>query len=158
MNFTEQKIKGVYLIEQKPFMDERGFFSRQFCKKELKEKGLDFNICQCNLSGNAKKGTLRGLHYQKNPYPEIKIVSCLQGSVYDVVVDFRPDSSTYLQHISIELSAKSGKMLYIPPLCIPLFFRIYSPHMCISRAKHKYLYHYIYQVHQLLILLSFFFS
>lgn len=117
MNFTEQKIKGVYLIEQKPFLDERGFFARQFCKKELKENGLDFNVCQCNLSGNIKKGTLRGLHYQKNPKPEIKIVSCLKGSVYDVVVDVRPGSPTYLQHISIELSAKSGKMLYIPPLC-----------------------------------------
>lgn len=89
---------------------------RQFCRKELAEHGLNFEMCQCNISGNTKKGTLRGLHYQKYPYPEIKIVSCLQGSFFDVVVDLRPTSATYLQHISMELSASNHKMLYIPPL------------------------------------------
>ena len=97
-------------------MDERGMFMRQFCRKELAEHGLNFEMCQCNISGNTKKGTLRGLHYQKYPYPEIKIVSCLQGSFFDVVVDLRPTSATYLQHISMELSASNHKMLYIPPL------------------------------------------
>lgn len=91
-------------------------FMRQFCRKELAEHGLNFEMCQCNISGNTKKGTLRGLHYQKYPYPEIKIVSCLQGSFFDVVVDLRPTSATYLQHISMELSASNHKMLYIPPL------------------------------------------
>ena len=117
MKFTEQKIKGVYLIQTEPFRDERGSFARQFCRRELAAHGLDFVICQCNLSGNTRRGTLRGMHYQKEPWPEIKIVSCLQGAVYDVVVDLRPDSPTYLQHIATELSAENGRMLYIPPLC-----------------------------------------
>lgn len=117
MKFTELSIPGVFLIEQDPFLDNRGSFARQFCRKELAAYGLDFNICQCNLSGNTHKGTLRGLHYQKEPWPEIKIVSCIKGSIFDVVVDLRPDSKTYLQHISTELSAAKGNMLYIPPMC-----------------------------------------
>ena len=117
MKFTEQKIKGVYVIELEPFVDERGSFVRQFCRRELAAHGLDFSICQCNLSGNTRKGTLRGMHYQKAPFPEIKIVSCLQGAVWDVVVDLRPDSPTYLQHIATELSPENGKLVYIPPLC-----------------------------------------
>lgn len=116
MKFTPLKLSGVFLIEPEPFLDERGMFMRQFCRKELAEHGLNFEMCQCNISGNTKKGTLRGLHYQKYPYPEIKIVSCLQGSFFDVVVDLRPTSATYLQHISMELSASNHKMLYIPPL------------------------------------------
>lgn len=117
MKFTAQKIPGVYLLEMEPFKDERGSFARQFCRHELAAHGLDFDIKQCNLSGNLRKGTLRGLHYQKAPYPEIKIVSCLQGRIFDVVVDLRPDSPTYLQHIATELSAQNGRMLYIPPYC-----------------------------------------
>lgn len=116
MKFTPLKLSGVFLIEPEPFFDERGMFMRQFCRKELAEHGLNFEMCQCNISGNTKRGTLRGLHYQKYPYPEIKIVSCLQGSFFDVVVDLRPTSATYLQHISMELSASNHKMLYIPPL------------------------------------------
>lgn len=116
MKFTPLKLSGVFLIEPEPFFDERGMFMRQFCRKELAEHGLNFEMCQCNISGNTQKGTLRGLHYQKYPYPEIKIVSCLQGSFFDVVVDLRPTSATYLQHISMELSASNHKMLYIPPL------------------------------------------
>lgn len=117
MKFTEQKIAGVYLIEMEPFKDERGSFARQFCRKELAAHGLDFDIKQCNISNNIHKGTLRGLHVQKAPYPEIKIVSCLQGSIFDVIVDLRPQSATYLQHLSTELSAENGRMLYIPPYC-----------------------------------------
>ncbi len=117
MKFTEQKLPGVYLIELERHQDERGFFARQFCKQELATHGLDFDIKQCNLSGNLHAGTLRGLHYQKAPYPEIKIVSCLQGRIFDVVVDLRPNSPTYLHHITSELSAQNGRMLYIPPMC-----------------------------------------
>lgn len=114
MKFTEQKIKGVYLIEMEPFKDERGSFARQFCYKELAKHGLKFNLCQCNLSVNTYKGTLRGLHYQKEPFPEIKIVSCFQGAIYDVLVDLRKDSPTYLNWIANELSATNNKMVYIP--------------------------------------------
>lgn len=116
MKFTPLELPGAFLLEPEPFIDERGLFMRQFCLKELAAHGLEFSMCQCNISGNTKKGTLRGLHYQKVPYPEIKIVSCLKGSFFDVVVDLRPTSPTYLRHISMELSAKNRKMLYIPPM------------------------------------------
>ncbi len=117
MKIIPQKIKGVYLLEMEPFTDERGSFARQFCQHELAQAGLDIQIKQCNLSRNTHKGTLRGLHYQKAPFPEAKIVSCLQGSIFDVVVDLRADSPTYLQHVSTELSAQNGRMLYIAPYC-----------------------------------------
>lgn len=115
MKIIPQKIQGVYLLEIEPFFDERGSFARQFCQNELAKAGLDIQIKQCNLSRNTHKGTLRGLHYQKAPFPEIKIVSCLQGSLFDVIVDLRPDSPTYLQHVATELSAQNGRMLYIAP-------------------------------------------
>ena len=117
MKFIEQNIPGVYLIEMEPFKDERGSFARQFCLKELQHNGLEFSMCQCNLSGNTHKGTLRGLHYQKDPFPEIKIVSCLRGRIFDVVVDLRPTSPTYLKHITTELTEDNNKLLYIPPMC-----------------------------------------
>lgn len=117
MRIIPQKIQGVYLLEMEPFHDERGFFARQFCQQELAKAGLDISIKQCNLSGNIHTGTLRGLHYQKAPFPEVKIVSCLQGSIFDVVVDLRPESPTYLQHITTELSAQNKQMLYIAPYC-----------------------------------------
>lgn len=105
---------GVFLIEQEPYKDERGSFARQFCKKELARYGIDFDIKQCNVSVNYKKNVLRGMHYQKEPYPEIKMVSCFKGAIYDVLVDLRPNSLTYLKWIATELSEENGKMLYIP--------------------------------------------
>lgn len=117
MKIIPQKIKGIYLLEMEPFKDERGSFARQFCQRELAKAGLHIDIKQCNLSGNNRQGTLRGLHYQKAPFPEVKIVSCLRGRIFDVVVDLRPDSATYLQHIATELSAENGRMLYIAPYC-----------------------------------------
>lgn len=115
MKFTPLKIKDTYLIELEDFKDERGTFARQFCKKELSQYGIDFEICQCNISLNYKKGTLRGLHYQKEPHLEAKIVSCLKGAFFDVIVDLRKDSPTYLQWDSIELTENNNKMIYIPP-------------------------------------------
>lgn len=114
MKFTELEINGAYLIEFEEFKDERGSFARQFCKKEMAEYGIDFDIKQCNLSKNYKKGVLRGMHYQKEPYPEIKMVSCFKGSIYDVLVDIRRDSPTYLKWIGTELSESNNKALYIP--------------------------------------------
>lgn len=115
MKITPIKIAGAYLLEQTPFRDGRGSFARQFCKRELSAVGVDFEIKQCNVSCNVHAGTLRGMHYQKDPYPEAKIVSCLKGRVYDVLVDLRPDSSTFMQWQATELSEANGKMLYIPP-------------------------------------------
>jgi dTDP-4-dehydrorhamnose 3,5-epimerase len=115
MKFTELKLKGAYLIELEPLKDERGVFSRQFCKKELSRYGIDFEICQCNISENYKKGTLRGMHFQNKPYREAKMVTCVKGSFVDVIVDLREDSETYLKWESIEMSEGNNKVLYIPP-------------------------------------------
>lgn len=117
MKFIETKIIGAYLIELQPHNDERGTFTRQFCKKEFSDFGLDFEICQCNTSTNKKAGTLRGLHYQKHPYHESKIVSCFKGAFFDVIVDLRNDSPTYLKWDSFELIENNNKMIYIPPYC-----------------------------------------
>jgi dTDP-4-dehydrorhamnose 3,5-epimerase len=107
MIFKETKLKGAYIIELEPIEDERGFFARSFCQKEFGLHGINLNIAQCNISFNKKKGTLRGMHYQAAPHEEAKIVSCIGGSIYDVIVDLRPDSSTYCKWIAIELSAAS---------------------------------------------------
>lgn len=114
MKFCPLPLKGAYLIELEEFIDNRGSFARQFCKKELKQFNIDFDICQCNISKNYKKGVLRGLHYQKDPYPEIKMVSCLKGSCFDVMVDLRKDSPTYLKYYSLQLTGNDNKVLYIP--------------------------------------------
>lgn len=120
MIFTETKLKGAYIIEPERIEDERGFFSRTFCRKEFEAHGLNPNLVQCNISYNKKKGTLRGMHYQIAPHKEAKLVSCIRGSIYDIIIDVRPDSLTYGQWIAVELPAHcsshpaSFKMLYIP--------------------------------------------
>ena len=114
MIFKETKLKGAYIIELEPLEDERGFFARSFCQKEFEEHGLNFSIVQCNLSYNKKKGTLRGMHYQVAPYEEAKLVSCLRGAIYDVIIDLRDYSPTYCQCFAAELTAEDYRMLYVP--------------------------------------------
>ena len=114
MKFIETKLKGAYIIEIEPIADERGFFARTFCIEEFKKNGINFNIVQCNISFNKKKGILRGMHYQVAPYQEAKIVSCTNGAIYDVIIDLRKKSLTYCQWFAVELSAEAYKMLYIP--------------------------------------------
>lgn len=116
MKFIQTELKDAYLIELEEFKDNRGTFARQFCKKELKANGIDFEICQCNISKNYKKNTLRGMHYQKAPYLEPKLVSCTNGAFYDVIVDLREDSPTYLKWQGFELTADNNRVLYIPPM------------------------------------------
>lgn len=114
MKFSELRLKGSYLITLEPLSDERGAFTRQFCKKEFANFGLKFEICQCNISENYKKNTLRGLHFRNGIHTESKLVSCIRGKIFDVIVDLRKDSETYLQWESIELEEKDNKVLYIP--------------------------------------------
>jgi len=114
MIFKETKLRGAYIIELEPLEDERGFFARSFCQKEFEEHSLNFSIVQCNLSYNKKKGTLRGMHYQIAPHKEAKLVSCIKGAIYDVIIDLRPDSPTLKQWIVVELTAENRRMLYIP--------------------------------------------
>ena len=104
MKFYKQEIEGVWLIESEPIIDTRGVFRRHYCQKEYNNNGLQFKIVQTNFSENPQKYTLRGFHYQVKPFEENKTLACLQGSLYGVVIDLRSDSSTFLKHISIELS------------------------------------------------------
>lgn len=114
MIFKETKLKGAFIIEPELLEDERGFFARTFCRKEFEAHGLDPDILQCNLSFNAKKGTLRGMHYQVKPFQEIKLVRVTKGSIYDVIIDLRPDSPSFKQWLGFELTAQNRKMLYVP--------------------------------------------
>lgn len=114
MIFTETPLRGAYLVELEPRNDERGFFARSWCEREFAERGLNPSLKQCNISFNKKRGTLRGLHYQRTPYQEAKLVRCTRGAIFDVIVDLRPNSPTFKQYFSIELSPDNGKMLYIP--------------------------------------------
>jgi dTDP-4-dehydrorhamnose 3,5-epimerase len=114
MIFTETKLPGSYLLELKKFEDERGFFARSWCQKEFEEHGLVPCVVQANVSYNVKQGTLRGMHYQAAPYAETKLVRCTRGALYDVIVDVRSSSPTYMQWFGVELSADNYKMLYVP--------------------------------------------
>ncbi len=116
MIFTETKLKGALIIDFEPRQDRRGFFARTFCSKEFEAYGLKPTMAQCNLSYNYKKGTLRGMHYQTAPATETKLVRCNRGAVYDVIIDMRPESPTYLEHISVELSAENRRALYVPEM------------------------------------------
>jgi dTDP-4-dehydrorhamnose 3,5-epimerase len=114
MIFTETKLKGAYIIEINKIGDKRGFFGRQWCHDEMAEMGLKTKIAQVNTSLNKERGTLRGLHYQKFPYQETKLIRCIRGKIFDVIIDLRPDSATFKQWFGLELSQDNYKMLYSP--------------------------------------------
>lgn len=114
MILKETKIKGLYIIEAELKTDERGYFSKIFCKEEFFKQGLDFDIVQANQSLTKKRGTIRGMHFQKDQKAEDKIVQCLKGSIYDVVIDLRKNSPTYGQWVSEELTENDKKMFLIP--------------------------------------------
>lgn len=114
MKFRETKIKGLYVIEPEIHFDKRGYFARIFCKQELSKIGINFNIAQVNRSLNKKQGIIRGMHFQKFPKDEDKIIQCLQGEIYDVAIDLRQDSATYGQWIGTRLSQENKKMFLIP--------------------------------------------
>jgi dTDP-4-dehydrorhamnose 3,5-epimerase len=114
MIFTETKLKGAYLIGLEKYEDERGFFARSWCMDEFKKYGLNQRVVQCNISFNKKRGTLRGMHYQVEPFAEAKLVRCTRGAIYDVIIDLRPNSDTFKQWFSIELTAENYTSLYVP--------------------------------------------
>jgi|ERR1700722_12623827 dTDP-4-dehydrorhamnose 3,5-epimerase len=116
MIFTPTKLAGAYIIEPEPHQDARGFFARTFCAREFEEQGLATEFVQCSISANRIRGTLRGLHYQMAPSCETKVVRCTSGAIYDVVVDLRLESPTYLQHLGVELTAQNHRALYVPQL------------------------------------------
>ena len=114
MKFIETSLSGVFIVELEPIEDERGFFARSWCSEEFKKRRLVNTLRQCNISFNKKKGTIRGMHYQGKPYEETKLVRCTKGSIYDVIIDLRPSSSTFKKNFGIELSELNHRMLYIP--------------------------------------------
>ena len=114
MIFTATRLKDAYILDLEKLEDHRGFFARVWCQKEFADQGLTPRMVQANLSSNSTKATLRGLHYQVAPYSEAKLVRCLKGALYDVIIDLRPDSPTYKQWLGVELTAENYKMLYVP--------------------------------------------
>ena len=114
MTFNETILKGSYTIELNPLFDERGGFVRTFCKKEFTQIGFSKEFVQMNQSYNTKKGTLRGMHYQIPPFGEVKLIRCIRGSVYDVIIDLRKDSPSFLKYFGIVLSEKNNTMIYVP--------------------------------------------
>jgi len=117
MKFCEQSISGVFIIDSEPFIDERGAFRRHFCKEEFKKNGIDHIVEQANVSENKFAYTLRGFHYQLPPFGEGKTLSCLNGKIFDIVVDLRKDSATFMSWISVELSHQNRRSLHVPPGC-----------------------------------------
>jgi dTDP-4-dehydrorhamnose 3,5-epimerase len=117
MIFRETKLPGAFEILLEPKRDERGFFARTWCQKEFEAHGLNPRLAQCNVSFNTRRGTLRGIHYQAPPYAETKVVRCTKGAIYDIVVDLRPDSSTFKDWIAVLLTATNRCMVYVPEGC-----------------------------------------
>jgi dTDP-4-dehydrorhamnose 3,5-epimerase len=114
VRFIETKLKGAFIIELERREDERGFFARGFCQEEFSAHGLKPVIAQGNIASNRRKGTLRGMHFQYPPAAETKLVRCTRGAIVDIIVDLRPESPTYLQHISVQLDEENMLALYVP--------------------------------------------
>lgn len=114
MKFTETKLKGAYIVDITPSTDERGFFARTFCAREFAELGLNTSIVNTNHSMSIGKGLIRGMHFQRPPFAEAKLIKCIRGAIFDVIIDIREGSPTFLHWFGIELNAHNRTMLYIP--------------------------------------------
>lgn len=117
MIFKPTDVDGVWIVEPEPIRDERGFFARTWCREAFAERGLEDALVQCSVSFNKRRGTLRGLHYQAEPFAEAKLVRCTRGAIFDVAADLRPDSPTHLAWAGAELTAENRRMMYIAPGC-----------------------------------------
>ncbi|MDD5177604.1 MAG: dTDP-4-dehydrorhamnose 3,5-epimerase [Sterolibacterium sp.] len=114
MKFVATLLEGAFMVEAEAISDERGFFARSFCTQEFVEHGLDPRLVQCSVSYNERHGTLRGMHYQRAPYAETKLVRCTMGKIYDVMLDLRPQSPSFMRWHGVELSADNRRAVYIP--------------------------------------------
>lgn len=114
MKFTETPLRGAFVVEPERMVDERGFFARTWCREEFQQRGLAGEFAQCSISFNARKGTLRGMHYQIAPHAEAKLVRCTLGSVYDVIIDLRHDSPSFKRWFAVELTETNRRQLYVP--------------------------------------------
>ena len=114
IKFTETKLKGAFIIDPETFADERGFLARSFSAKEFESHGLNARMAECNISFSRNRYTIRGMHFQKPPFAQAKLVRCSKGAVYDVIIDLRPESPTFKQWIGEELTSENRRMLYVP--------------------------------------------
>ena len=114
MNFIETPLAGAFVIDLALIEDERGFFARSYCEREMAAHGIDARVAQCNVSFNRMAGTLRGMHVQIAPHEEAKLVRCTMGAIYDVIVDLRPESVSFKRWYAVELTAQNRRMLFIP--------------------------------------------
>ena len=114
MKFTQTRLAGAFIIDLERREDSRGYFARTFCQHEFAEHGLKTNIAQANVAVNLERGTLRGMHFQFPPKAETKLVRATRGAVVDIIVDLRPESPTFLEHVSVELTEESGRAIYVP--------------------------------------------
>ena len=114
MKFTPTEVAGAFVVEIEKFSDARGWFARTWCARELEAQGLETRLVQCSASFNHKAGTLRGMHYQAAPHGEVKLVRATSGSAFDVAVDLRPESPTYLEHVAVDLNEENQRALYVP--------------------------------------------
>jgi dTDP-4-dehydrorhamnose 3,5-epimerase len=114
MKFIPTPLAGAHLIELEPRADARGMFARAFCAQEFADQGLETSFVQANMSTNKLSGTVRGMHLQRAPHAEVKLVRCAKGAIYDVVVDMREDSATHLRWFGAELTEENGRMIYVP--------------------------------------------
>jgi dTDP-4-dehydrorhamnose 3,5-epimerase len=112
--FTETELDGAYIVDLEPREDDRGFFARAWCANEFAERGLSTELVQSNLAFNRRQGTLRGMHFQREPHAEVKLVRCTRGAVYDAIIDLRSGSQTYMRWIGIELTDENRRALYVP--------------------------------------------
>jgi len=112
--FTETRLAGAFVIDLEPMSDDRGFFARTFCQDEFARAGLKPVVAQANVSVTRARGGLRGLHFQYPPLSETRVVRCTRGAIFDVIVDLRPESPTFLEHVAMELSAENHRSLYVP--------------------------------------------
>ena len=117
VRFRKGNLVGLWVIDADPHEDERGRFMRAWCTREFAEHGLEFRPVQANMGFSIRKGTVRGMHFQVAPAPEAKLVRCTRGAIFDVAVDLRPESPTYHKWYSVELTARNGRMLYVPEYC-----------------------------------------
>ena len=116
MRFTPTRLSGAFILDPERREDARGHFARTFCRREFEANGLRPDVAQANVAWNARRGTLRGMHYQVPPAAETKLVRCTRGALWDVIVDLRPGSPTFLEHVGVELSAENGRQLFVPEL------------------------------------------
>lgn len=138
MKFTKTEIPSMYVIELEPHCDERGFFSRSFDEEEFKQRGLNCNFVQQNISMNKHRLTLRGMHFQRMPHSDDKLVRCTKGRLFDVAVDLRRDSPAYLKWVGFELSEQNNRQLYIPRGCAHGFLTLEDNSVIYYQVTNKY--------------------